>query len=379
MMDAAKAAEFGKTAKELSQHESQDLLVRANIQSVRELFNAQMQQAPPLPAPFQDLAELPNLVDQLDLRLKLTQAQAAQLLFSSADANSAKQARQILEESLKTGQEMIFAQIEQMPTNDDPVETASQAYAKRMTNMIFQQLKLEQDQTDLSLTMEGNNAAVGTSTVAGLTLLLLPAVNAAREAARRNQAINTVKQLCLAMLNYESARQSLPAYANFDEDNKPLLSWRVHILPYLEENELYNEFHLDEPWDSDHNIKLIDRMPEVYRNPNLDDPTMTNFLVPVGEGTIFDGTEGRRIREITDGTSKTILIVEANAEQATIWTKPQDLEFSPKMPMAGLGSFRPGGFIAGRADGSVGFFSRDLNLDMLKALFTCDAGDMVQD
>jgi hypothetical protein len=223
-----------------------------------------------------------------------------------------------------------------------------------------------------------SDSAYNAATIAVLVALLLPAVNAAREAARRNGAMNQLKQLSLAMLNYEAIHKTFPAQANYDAAGKPLLSWRVHILPFLEQKELYQQFHLDEPWDSEHNLKLIDKMPDLYANPNLDEPGKTNFLVPVGEGTVFDSKTGRRFRDITDGTSNTLLIVEANADRAVIWTRPDDLPFDPSNPLAGLGQLRPGGFLAARCDGSIGFLPLDLAAERITAMFTRAAGDAVR-
>src|SRR5271166_372859 len=97
--------------------------------------------------------------------------------------------------------------------------------------------------------------------IAMLIALLLPAVQAAREAARRAQCTNNLKQIALAMHNYASANNCFPPAATYTRDGKPLLSWRVLILPYLEQASLYNQFHLDEAWDSPNNKPLGDRMP----------------------------------------------------------------------------------------------------------------------
>ena len=130
----------------------------------------------------------------------------------------------------------------------------------------------------------------------------------------------------------------------------------------MEEIELYNEFHLDEPWDSDHNKTLLDKMPAVYQNPNLPPSNKTNYLVPVGEDTMFAGDKGTRLRDIKDGTSKTILFVEVDADRAVPWTKPDDYELNEKQPFAGLGKLRAGDvFGAAFADGSVRMIVNDLD------------------
>ena len=100
------------------------------------------------------------------------------------------------------------------------------------------------------------------------SLSLLPAVQSSREAARRAQCVNNLKQIALAMHNYHSANNAFPQTRDLDEKGKPLLSWRVAILPYIEQQELYNKFKLDEPWDSPHNKALLKEMPPIYRCPS---------------------------------------------------------------------------------------------------------------
>ncbi|HVS35105.1 MAG TPA: DUF1559 domain-containing protein, partial [Gemmataceae bacterium] len=96
------------------------------------------------------------------------------------------------------------------------------------------------------------------------------AVDNVRDAARRATMVNDLKQLGLAVHNYHDANGAFPKPAIYDKDGKPLLSWRVMLLPYLEQNELYQQFHLDEPWDSDHNKKLLEKMPKVFAPPDSD-------------------------------------------------------------------------------------------------------------
>ncbi len=213
----------------------------------------------------------------------------------------------------------------------------------------------------------GNDAA----TTGVLVALLLPAVQAAREAARRNQSSNNLKQLGLSMHNYHDVNKHFPAAAIADKNGKPLLSSRMAILPYVDETELYKQFHLDEPWDSEHNRTLIGKMPSAFANPNLGPlDGKTIYLVPTGEKTMFSGKEGLRLRDITDGTSKTIMMIEADADHAVEWTKPEDLKVDLKNPLAGLTGVRPGVFMVLFADGSVRAISSQIDLEALRALFT---------
>ncbi len=221
-----------------------------------------------------------------------------------------------------------------------------------------------------------------------LIALLLPAVQSARDAAGRTQSMNNLKQIGLAMHNYHDVHRTLPAAYNTDPDGKPLLSWRVHILPFIEQQPLYDQFHFDEPWDSPHNRQLIEMMPQVYRSPqSTAPPGMTTYVAPRGEQMIIspprDGEDGKQFprstsfAQITDGTSNTIAVVEANDEAAVIWTKPDDLEVDLDNPLEGLTGLNSGVFLTLLMDGSVRAMSEFIDEDVLRALFTRNGGEAV--
>jgi hypothetical protein len=211
-----------------------------------------------------------------------------------------------------------------------------------------------------------------------LSAALLPMVAKTRGAAKRAVSMNNLKQMALALHNYHDVHGSFPAHASYDKKGKALLSWRVHILPFIEQEALYREFKLDEPWDSDHNKKLIARMPPTYRDPLAKAaPGKTTYLAPVGKDTVFPpGPKGIQIRDITDGTSNTIMIVESDDAHAVIWSRPDDLRYDPQQPLKGLGNYE-GQFLAAFADGSVRMFMRTITLDTLRALFTRNGGEVV--
>ncbi len=213
-----------------------------------------------------------------------------------------------------------------------------------------------------------------------LAALMLPAVSASREAARRAQCVNNMKQMGLAFHNYHSATNMLPAPAITDKDGKPLLSWRVAILPYCEQQALYNKFKLDEPWDSPNNKPLIQEMPNVYLCPSRKNPEAgtTTYQVFVGEGALFDAPgAGTGFQTVTDGTSNTIAVVEST--DAVTWTKPDDLKFDAKAQpsLFGAGSPHPGGFNALFTDGSVRFIKQTIKLEVWKALLTRNGGEVI--
>jgi prepilin-type processing-associated H-X9-DG protein len=212
-----------------------------------------------------------------------------------------------------------------------------------------------------------------------LIALLLPAVQAAREAARRSMCVNNLKQIAIAMMNYESANGMFPPAFTVDPTGKPLLSWRVLLLPYLEEASLYQKFKLDEPWDSPNNQPLVAQMPKVYECPSWPQSELGSgkciYQVLLGPGTMFEGAQGTTLSEIRDGTSNTFMVVETKAP--TPWSQPSGLPFTPHTPIQGLGSKHPGGFNATMGDGSVRFIKDSAPATTLEALATRDGGEVV--
>ncbi len=221
--------------------------------------------------------------------------------------------------------------------------------------------------------------SISSPAVAGVAVaLLLPAVQAAREAARRAQCINNLKLIGLAFHNVLSTTDAFPANI-VDKDGKPLLSWRVAILPYIEQQDLYNEFKLDEPWDSPHNKPLLSRMPTTYSCPSNPpkDPSLTNFVGFEVPGGILEKGRKVRLADVTDGTSNTLAVVESS--MSVPWTKPEDPPSDPgaRPSLHGAGSKHPGGFNALFADGSVRFLKNSISLAIFEALVTRAGGEVV--
>jgi hypothetical protein len=202
-----------------------------------------------------------------------------------------------------------------------------------------------------------------------------------REINAKNQCINNLKQIGLAMHNYHSKYKTFPPAYTVDKAGKPLLSWRVLILPYLEQESLFKEFHLDEPWDSPHNRALIERMPMMYRCPDSSGKAaakgMTTYLVPRGKSTIFPGAEGVQLKQVTDGTSNTIFVADAPDDQAVTWTKPDDWEVDAAADLKRIFGHHPEGTIFSFADGSVHFIRDTVDADLLKKLLTRDGGEVI--
>lgn len=225
-------------------------------------------------------------------------------------------------------------------------------------------------------------AGVGTLMSCFLLLpaLLIPAVQRVREAAARAQSQNNLKQLILAMHNYHDVYEGhLPAAAICDKNGKPLLSWRVALLPFIEQQGLYNQFKLDEPWDGPNNKRLLAMMPKTYRLPNDTEtpPDRTHYQVFVGNGAAFDLRRGNSIpRDFPDGTSNTIFIAEV--DKAVPWTKPEDVAFDPTRPMVPLMEhhFR-NGFQVAMGDGVVRMVRPEISEATFKAAITRQGRDVL--
>jgi Protein of unknown function (DUF1559) len=208
--------------------------------------------------------------------------------------------------------------------------------------------------------------------------LLLPATQKVREAAARMQGSNNLKQIGLAMHNYHDSNSFFPPQdGKTAENTKGGLSWRVHILPYIEQGALHQQFHLDEPWDSAHNKTLIDKMPKTYVSPiAIAPPGETYYKVFVGKGAMFEPGQKINMFSITDGTSNTIMAVEGG--EPVIWTKPDDIPFTGKDidPMSLALPGKPGiNFLMG--DGSVRYvFLPSLSPQRLKAAITRAGGEI---
>lgn len=202
-----------------------------------------------------------------------------------------------------------------------------------------------------------------------------------RQAASASMSMNNMKQFMLAMHNYHDTIGHFPMAASVKKDGKRLMSWRVYLLPYLEQAPLYNEFHLDEPWDSDHNKKLIAKMPKIFAAPTLPaelaEKGMTTYVVPVGKGTLFGRDKSVKLQEVTDGTSNTGAILEANAKNAVIWTKPDDIDVDADGLLSKL-EVSDGTFMLAFADGSVRRIKLNIDPKVLKHILQMADGNVVE-
>ena len=163
----------------------------------------------------------------------------------------------------------------------------------------------------------------------------------------------TSKQIGIALHSYAGTYNGELPRDIADKDGKPLLSWRVHLLPYVEQNALYVRFKLDEPWDSPANLPLLKQMPKMYANPRSPstEPGLTHWQGFIGPRTLFDPSgKPLKIGSLPDGSSNTLAVVEATTPVE--WTRPGDIPYTPNGPLPQLGVGNAI-FLAAMADGSV--------------------------
>ncbi|MGB7346145.1 MAG: DUF1559 domain-containing protein [Pirellulaceae bacterium] len=346
------------------------------MEPLRPLIAEVMEQArDDLPAELSDLVKIPDLVDAI---LSETSSEGAahtmgvELICKDADA--ADQVRQILERSIKYGRAQIVSSAFEGIRGNGRIPEAQKAYITRIANFVVGKIRpvQENDRVVVRVTAEIPIATTGV-----LVGLLLPAVQAAREAARRMTASNNLKQIGLGIHNYHAAYKKLPGPIR-DKDGNALLSWRVAILPFIEEQALYQQFHLDEPWDSEHNIKLVDQMSQTFQDPSLPLPQgQTVFRMMIGED-LFANPEGDTgFRDITDGLSNTIMCMEMDASEAVTWTKPTTTELNRDNLVPQMGRAHPGGCHVLMGDGAVIFITHSIDQELLRNLLTRAGGEVV--
>lgn len=260
---------------------------------------------------------------------------------------------------------------------------AKQATLPDLANLLVDQIELASNKFTVK---QSDNAVTATTALqpdAAFTAALKAGVAQIKIARERVISQNNLKQIGIALHNYHDAngRFPFPGVAKFGAplgpgNNNPNLSWRVAILPYIEQQALYQQFKLDEPWDSEHNKTLIARMPKMYAPVNGVKAEKGHTLYQ-----IFAGREaqksGLRITDVTDGLSNTLMVVEAG--DSVPWTRPDDMLYDAKKPLPKLGACFDGSFNALLMDGSVRFIHKSIDEKTLRALITIAGGEVVGD
>ncbi len=225
---------------------------------------------------------------------------------------------------------------------------------------------------------------IGAVVILGLLVaMMLPVTRRGRpssEYIQRIQCSNNAKQISLALLNYESEHGALPPAYTIDGAGNRLHSWRTLILPYLEEKSLYESIDLTKPWDHPDNAAARETSVPAYRCPAAEhDDFFTTYLAPVGAGFCFDGSAPRSLDEITDGTSKTIMVIDVPSENAVHWMSPHDADeelvqkLNTESPVSHNGML-----VTASADGAVHTVYVDDDPERRRAQLTIGGGEHIE-
>ncbi|HEV3341674.1 MAG TPA: DUF1559 domain-containing protein [Pirellulales bacterium] len=217
-----------------------------------------------------------------------------------------------------------------------------------------------------------------------LLALLVPAVEQAREASRRSSCNCNLKQIGLALQTYADVYKAFPPAYIIDARGNRMHSWRVLILPYLEQKPLYDQYDFNEPWNGPHNSLLAKYMPPAYRCPSddLSRPGETSYATIDGPGTFLSGSKGSSFGDIKDGTSMTLAVVEA-AGSGINWMEPRDVPFGSlaggimSSAKPGISSRHDGACIAAFGDGHTSALDSTIPVTALQALATRAGGESI--
>ena len=338
----------------------------ASFTQIREIQND--------PQIAKDVSLVIDKSEMVAMRFTLGQAPNIACLIQTKSPSDAADVGAAASRMVKLGmQSMIQAVEKQAAEEPGQLPRSTVAYLRRIAPVIEKSSTFTANGNRLLMKLDQQQMLVGQVGIA--TGLLLPAVQSARVAAQRMQSNNNLKQILLAMYNYESAFKRFPgdSQPGAPKGDSPKLSWRVRILPYIEQNELYQQFHQDEPWDSPHNIQLLEKMPEAFRHPLVKTkPGYTVYHMANGPGLFSESPLSTKIADIHDGTSNTIAIIETTEEAATPWTKPGDVNPLENIPVMRT---TDGLVQVGLADGSVRSISVATDLNKIKAMFTRAGGE----
>lgn len=227
------------------------------------------------------------------------------------------------------------------------------------------------------VTANGNVVQITTSTLWDFDNIK-PVLDETYFAAKRTEAASNLRQIAIGFHNFHAANNGLPNSVYVSEYGKKY-SWRIAILPYIGEQEIYDQYRFNEEWNSPHNTRVTSRMPDFFRS-DMDDTqtTSSSWYMLTGPKGALDTESSWHIQDLSnrDGTSKTIIAVEA--KQNIHWAHPVDIALAPEDKIPSFGGYHKGGFNAMFADASIQFVDENTSPEVVWKLFTADGGESIQ-
>ncbi len=212
----------------------------------------------------------------------------------------------------------------------------------------------------------------------GIAVFLLPNVRSARPAARRTQCRNNLKQIVLALRNYEDIYHALPPAYTVDAHGKRLHSWRALILRYLDQPGLYKQIDFSKAWNDPANAKVFAQSPDVYRCPEDRSPLgHTTYLAVVTPKSCLQPGKGRLLSDIKS-LSSTAVVIEVDSAHAVHWMDPSDADEELVLGLNSKSELpHPGGLLVALLDGSVQFLNADISSAARRELISAESDKQV--
>jgi hypothetical protein len=360
----------GPLAAALADADKHDIAFALDARPVAKLFGDELDRGL---APYVALFKVRTVMFAADF----DKTARGSLRLSFADAADAKRAAPVLKEGLADLTATFEKEIARVGGRAEPAEKAF--FETAIT--VLKAAKIESEGTNVFATAELPYADAVAKLAAALPKEYTAAVNSAK-------GQNNLKQLALGMYNFESAYGAFPGdVLPGDAPNARAWSWRVQILPFVEQENLYKQLDFTKAWNDPANLKKLEamEMPKVFEIPGRPAPKgHTYFRVFTkpwnAKGNerpwLVEGLRGPRIAAITDGTSNTFMIVEAG--EAVPWYKPDVLGYDGVLPLPQLGDKTADRFIASMADGSVRVLKPSkVGEKTLRALITLSGGEVI--
>ncbi|MBP90894.1 MAG: hypothetical protein CMJ64_29985 [Planctomycetaceae bacterium] len=325
------------------------------------------------------LAPLWQQSEHVVAELRVSDAVELRLVSQSASVDEAKQVHSALLTAVSVARNALSMARVSVARSDDAT-VAAMLQPIDLVDELLEDARIVRQETQLGAVVHATPEATRR-----LTKLAAPALLAGRAAGLRTRSLNNLKQIALAMHNYHDTYKRFPAATQLGPKDTPR-SWRVTLLPWLEQQALYDEYRQDEPWDSENNQRVLAKMPDVFRCPmDTAGSTATSYFTFVSPRqergrrpvAAFEENVGLSFRDFIDGTSNIILAVETK-KPGTPWTKPEDLPFTEDRPLPKLGGWYPGGFNLALCDGSARFVTDQIDEATLRRLIMRNDGNPVQ-
>jgi hypothetical protein len=323
-----------------------------------------------LPPAVSDLRILPDLINSFEVGQNTLEKIETRLVMHTSNNDDAERVKEILVEGMKFGKTALLATMVQEMDMNDPIQASTVAYAKRI---------YEKYETKYTPKVSGSDLTIVAHEEIMLSPMLIGLVgNMSRSGNPMFKTKMTpeieLRMTTLASLNYESAYQKFPKRTLKDENGKALFSGRVALLPFMEQNNLYAQLKLDEPWDSEHNSQFTSMAIPAF---GMNDEGKATVRFPVFPGSIWDTDEDLNFSNVTDGSSNTIFSIQVDPSEATSWADPTPWNVSKNNPMRDVFGDREE-VVVGMLDGSTRTLKKsEMTNEKLKAMLTYEGGEVV--